>query len=102
VTNWRVLQQIHHIVHEVVFVGIRLIVKRHIKGLLEDRHYVGSVSRGYKIELASNFFDKFVFPRGRLFVHVYFIGDRHTGDVGALVAHFFVPVLQVLVGDLTI
>ena len=81
---------------------VRLVVDGHVEGLLEDGDHVGAVRRTDEVEGTADLLDELVPAGGGLLVHVYFVGNDHAGDVGTLLPHFLVPVLQVLIRDFPI
>ena len=82
--------------------GVLFIVETHFKGLLEHCDHVGPVGCGHEVKRTANLLNKFVATRSCFFIHVYFVGNNHAGNVGALGSHFLVPVLQVLIRHLAV
>jgi hypothetical protein len=69
--------------------------------LAEDGDDVGSVGSTHKFKGALDVFDKLVLAVGDgLGVQIDLVGDDHARNVGAVVAQFLVPVLEILIGDL--
>lgn len=94
-----VLQQVHHVLHEVLVIRIFLVFYCHVQGVSEDRDHVRSISSRHKLEGNAQILHELVFPLGGSFVNVNLIGDHDAGNAGAEGPHLFVPSLQVLVGN---
>lgn len=95
-----IFEQIKHFTHEVVLMRIRLIVHGQIESPLKHGNNISAISSRYKVKFTSNLLNELILACSGLFVHVYFVGDHHAGNVGALYTHLFVPTLQILIGDL--
>lgn len=77
-------------------------MKPHFQRLLKHCHYIGTVRSGHKVEGAADFLYELIAPCCCFFVHVYFVCNHHAGNVRAVFSKFFVPILQILIGNFAI
>ncbi len=94
-----VLEQLHDLIHEVVFVWILLVLNSHVEGLLEDLDNVRSVRGAHKVKRHLQIFHKLVLSLRSSLVNIDLIGNNNARNMRAVVPHLFVPMLQILISD---
>ena len=94
-------QQVHDLFHEIIFVRVFFVFHGHIQCLSENSYNICSISCADKIERYIQIFYKLVFSLSRSLVNINFVCDHNTGNVRALLAHLFIPALQILISHFT-
>lgn len=94
-----VSKQVHYFFHKVIIIRVFFIFNSHVESFLKDQHYICSISCTNEIERNTKIFYKFVFSLCCTLINIYFIGDYDAWYFWTLLSHFFIPSLQILIGD---
>ena len=97
-----VFEQVKNVIHEIIFVGVLFIMQSVLECLLKYRNDIHPVCRWDELQRTLDFLYKLVPARHRLLVHVNFVRNYYAGYVRALVAHFLVPIPQILIRHLPV
>jgi len=89
-------------VREVVLVRVKFVMQSLLKCLLEKANDVCSIRCGHELKWASNFVDKYILSFDRIFIKVYLVRYTEHRDVGAVDPKLFIPILEILIGDLAV
>ena len=95
-------KQIQNVVREVVLMRVKFVMQSLLKRLLEKANDVCSVRCGHELKWASNFVDKYILSFDRIFIKVYLVRYAEHRDVRAVDPKLFIPILEILIGDLAV
>ena len=95
----RLLQQVKHVVHEVVLVRIFLVFYCHIQRIFKYLYNISPISSGNEVERNSELFHELILPLRGSLINIDLICNDDARNGRTMVPHLLVPVLQVLVGN---